>query len=344
MTIIEERRGNTTILKLQGRLDTASVHDADQSLTATIDKGARQLVLDMSGLEYVSSAGLRLLLTTAKRLQQSQGRMVLAAPSDQAGQILEMAGFSNIISVFAATDEAVGSFEPVAALAAAADDRMKPLGFAEEIFLLALDEKQGTVRSMPGFTLDYVLAGALLMDLALLDRIDSDLSVLTVTSSKRTGDPLLDDTILEFGIQDPKTPQPISFWLNALAERSGYIQKRVLDGLVRKGILKEEDRRILWVFAVRRYPIADNRDVKEVRTRLRELILGDELPDPRDVVLISLGMACHLLEDLFTSEEYERVAPRIAALARLDLIGQAMTKAISDIDQSIAQAIVAMGQ
>lgn len=340
MTIREELRGSTTIFKPQGRLDTTTAQGAATSLAGYIDTGIRELVLDMSGLEYVSSAGLRALLTAAKRMQQAKGKFVLAAPSAQAAQVLEMAGFSSIIPVFASVDKAVASFmpEPAAAPAGAT----QPLVCAEEIYLLALDEKQGSVRSLPGFTLDYALAGALLMDLALLDRIEADQSVLKLSSTVRTGDSLLDDAMLEFGVQDPKKPQPVSFWLNALAERSRFIQKRVLEGLIRKGILAEKDKKVLWVFSVRRYPVADNREVQEVRVRLRDLIMSEELPDPRDVALINLGRACHLLEGLFTPEEFQRVSPRIAALARLDLIGQAMTTAISEIEHTIAEAMVAM--
>ena len=73
-----------------------------------------------------------------------------------------------------------------------------------------------------------------------------------------------------------------------------------------------------------------------MRTRLRELILGNDIPDPRDVVLISLGKACRLLDDLFTPEEKKRVRTRIAALARLDLIGDELAKSIHEIERSLA--------
>jgi hypothetical protein len=114
------------------------------------------------------------------------------------------------------------------------------------------------------------------------------------------------------------------------------MEERVLDQLIRKGILKQENRRILWVFEIHRYPLIDDREVKEVRTRLRELILGDDIPDPRDVVLISLGNACRLLDDLFIPEEKKRVRTRIAALARLELIGGELAKSIHEIERSLA--------
>jgi len=71
----------------------------------------------------------------------------------------------------------------------------------------------------------------------------------------------------------------------------------------------------------------------------RELILSDDIPDPREVVLINLGNACRLLDDLFTPAEYEQVRSRITALARLDLIGQEMAKSIREIERTMAIAM-----
>ncbi|OGV72372.1 MAG: hypothetical protein A3K19_23480 [Lentisphaerae bacterium RIFOXYB12_FULL_65_16] len=205
------------------------------------------------------------------------------------------------------------------------------------MYLLALDDAQGVLKPMPVSALDYALAGALLMELALGDRIDTDLTSLKVTSTTPTGDPLLDETLRE--LQQKPEPQPTSFWLEQLAAPAKRIPERVLARLVQNGILKQEDRRVLWVFEVRRYPLVDDREVKEVRTRLRELILGTDIPDPRDIVLLNLGNACRLLDDLFAPKEYERVRPRIAALARLDLIGREMSQALREIERTMAMAM-----
>ncbi len=68
------------------------------------------------------------------------------------------------------------------------------ISFAEEIFLLALDDKQGIIKPLPVSALDYALAGALLMDLALQDGRDTDLTSLGGTNTKPTCDPSLYDT------------------------------------------------------------------------------------------------------------------------------------------------------
>jgi Golgi phosphoprotein 3 len=247
------------------------------------------------------------------------------------------------------------------------------LSFAEEIFLLALDDREGSIKPLPVSALEYALPGALLMELAFLNRIDIDLKCLEVVNTEPIENALLDDVLRQIeskseaprgkprGIfaepceaKDAIPPcgkpqgllakkgeaQPTSYWLSFFAGQAKQIQERILAQLVAKGILKTEDKKILWVFKTRRYPMIDNREIKEVTARLRELILGDEIPSPREAVLVSLVDACRLFDDLFSAEEYERVQPRIKALAKLDLIGQEITKSIREIAQAMALAMM----
>lgn len=336
MTINQRKEGNATILELHGRLDANSAQEAEQRLLTLIDGGALQIVLDLSGLEYISSAGLRVFLSVAKRIRHAGGKLALVSPAPQVAQILDVAGFANILPITAMVSEAVSICATPAAVETPEPVKMTDikLTVAEEIYLLALDDVRGVIKTLPDFTLEYSLASALLMELELCDRIDTDLTTLKVTSSAPTGEPLLDDTLLE--LQKKTELQTTSFWLERLTSREKHIEERVLAQLIRKGILKQENRRILWVFEIHRYPLMDDREVKEVKMRLRELILGNDIPDARDAVLISLGNTCRLLEDLFTKEEKERIHSRIAALARLDLVGYALTNSISEIERKIA--------
>lgn len=212
------------------------------------------------------------------------------------------------------------------------------LTFAEEIFLLALDDREGSIKPLPVSALEYALPGALLMELAFLNRVDIDLKSLRGVNREPTGNALLDDVLRQ--IESKSDAQTTSFWLSFFAGQAKQIQEHILAQLTAKGILKTEDKKILWVFKTRRYPMIDNREIKEVKTRLRDLILSDEIPNPREAVLVSLTHACRLFDDLFSEEEYERVQPRIKALAKLDLIGQEVTKSIREIAQAMALAMM----
>ena len=203
------------------------------------------------------------------------------------------------------------------------------LTFAEELLLLALDDKKGVIKPLPCHSMRFALAGALLMELAFADRIDTDPDTLKVVNTNPTGDPLLDETLER--LQKADSQKNTEYWLNELSWNTRDLQERTLKQLVDKGVLKVEDRKVLWVFASRRYPLINDREVREVRDRLRELILKRDLPDPRDAVLISLVLACSLFDEIFTREELERTMPWITKLAKLDLIGREVNQSIHKI-------------
>ena len=202
------------------------------------------------------------------------------------------------------------------------------LGFVEEIVLLQLDER-GRLIELPLSAADVVLAGAALMELALRNKVDTDLNRFFVVDREPTGDAILDDALgaLVASGGDLTTGAAIErITLNARHYRDIALRR-----LVEKGVLREEEGRCLWVFHTRRYPVIDNTEQREVRARLRQLILTDEIPDPRDVVLLCLIDACGLLGLVLSLDEIASRRTRIEQLTRLDLIGQAMTKAVGEI-------------
>ena len=107
MNISESKQGNVTILKAEGKLDSMSSPELDKRLASMVESGTRKIVLDLSNLDYVSSAGLRVFLSAAKRLKQAQGKLELANLSAQVKQIFDIAGFETILPVFKTVNDAV---------------------------------------------------------------------------------------------------------------------------------------------------------------------------------------------------------------------------------------------
>ncbi len=107
MQISSNVRDDNTIVSIAGRLDSGTSAEAEKQLLALVERGARKIVLDCAGLEYVSSAGLRVMLAVAKRMGGLQGRLTLAAPAAQVREILDIAGFGDILPVFATVEEAL---------------------------------------------------------------------------------------------------------------------------------------------------------------------------------------------------------------------------------------------
>jgi hypothetical protein len=203
------------------------------------------------------------------------------------------------------------------------------LSFVEEITLLMLDDAKGEFVDMPVAAFSTVVAGAALMDLAMHNRIDTDLEKLIVVDRAPTGDAILDDALGQ--VAEIGATLPLMEAIDKIGLHAGRYTAEALQRLVGHGILREENGRHLWVFRTRRYPMIDDREEREVKARLRQILLTDEIPDPRDVVLICLIDACKLFGLLLDDAEIEATAARVEQLRKMDLIGQAVAKAVADI-------------
>ena len=205
---------------------------------------------------------------------------------------------------------------------------MAQLRFAEEIMLLLLHDANGKFVRVPGWQLGYALAGGVLMDLALEGRIDTDRWKLFVTNSAPLDDPLLDPTLAAI-VASPERNAP-RHWVEAVSKGAAAIRQGALDRLVARGILERRRDALLWVFGSRRYPLVDGAAEREVKLRVLDVLLGDDIPDPRDVVIICLAHACGLFPLLLDKAQLAQAFPRIEQVRKLDLIGQAVTAAVAD--------------
>jgi golgi phosphoprotein 3 len=214
------------------------------------------------------------------------------------------------------------------------------LSFPEEIALLLLDEANGDFVELPDAVFAIVMSGAALMDLALRNRIDADLQTMTVVDPTPVGDDILDDALASLGKKG--TDLGIVDALYDVAARAEEYRARALKRLVTRGILKEENGRHWWVFRTRRYPVIGDSEQQEVRALLRRLLRSDDIPDPRDVVLVCLIDACALAGFVLGAAELDATAPRVEQLRKMDLIGQAVTKAASETEAIIKFAATTM--
>lgn len=214
------------------------------------------------------------------------------------------------------------------------------LRFSEEIVLLALDDKSGKLRPLPDRALDLAVAGALLMELAFKNRIDTDDHSLQVLDRSPTGDALL-DAVLERLPQDDNLT--IRHGLSRVATDAEDLRDMIFKDLIAKGILKREEHRLFFVLKERCYPVIDDTEEKEVVARIRDVVIQNTIPDPKDVVLICLMDACDLSSVVFTDNELEHYRDRIRDVARMDFIGQALARAIQEIQEAILETITYMG-
>jgi anti-anti-sigma factor len=97
MQISVTSNGRVSIFSIAGRLDSVSCAELEQRVDAWLAQGEPWLVMDLQDLGYISSAGLRIVLTTAKKIQARNGSFCLARPQAAVGEVLEVSGFSTII-------------------------------------------------------------------------------------------------------------------------------------------------------------------------------------------------------------------------------------------------------
>ena len=95
----------------------------------------------------------------------------------------------------------------------------------------------------------------------------------------------------------------------------------------------------MLVFHERRYPIIDNKAVQEVKLRIMGVLFSDEIPDVRDIVIISLADACGIFGGILSGRELEGAGQRIAQVRKMDLIGREVSKAVRDTQLSLATAM-----
>ena len=112
--IQQEQQGATRILALSGRLDTDTSADVELTLQDLLAAGERNFLIDLTGIGYVSSAGLRVLLATAKQLEGGKGSLRLCGLNPSVKQVFDVAGFSKLFALF--PDRAAALGEPTKAV------------------------------------------------------------------------------------------------------------------------------------------------------------------------------------------------------------------------------------
>ena len=169
-----------------------------------------------------------------------------------------------------------------------------PLTLLEEFLLLALDDQTGELHPLPPSALNCAIAGAILMDLTLRNRIDNDLHDMFTVDPTPTDDDILDPVLQVMSLAPVLTPHPIAYWLRLLADEGDSYREKALHRLEQRGIIRRQNFKILWVFGKRRYPLVDEQEVREVKLRILGVVLGNDTPAPHDVMLTGLAEACGL--------------------------------------------------
>ncbi len=107
MEISTEQKDSTTVVRMSGNLDTNTSVPAHEKLDALIEDGKTHLLVNLRHVGFVSSAGLRILLATAKRLNGTDGSLKISNLNETVNEVFEISGFNSILNVFVTEEDAL---------------------------------------------------------------------------------------------------------------------------------------------------------------------------------------------------------------------------------------------
>ncbi|MFC1764243.1 GPP34 family phosphoprotein [Planctomycetota bacterium] len=210
----------------------------------------------------------------------------------------------------------------------------------EEVLLLALRDDKGTIAT--GAMLEYTLAGSLLAELLLEERIRIDTTtkrkLVEVVSPTPLGRPLLDESLER--LISAKRRAGIQTWVSRLAGIK-KLKHRAVRRLCELNILQQAEDKVLWVFPRIIYPEVDHTPEAQLIERLRQTIFSQTQDlDPRTVVLVSLAQGASLLPNVFEKSDLKLYKHRLQAIAKGDLVGQATKEVMEGVQAAIMVACI----
>jgi anti-sigma B factor antagonist len=109
MDLREEKVGAVTVVEVKGRVDSTTAPALGERLTASLAAPKVRVLLDLSRLEYISSAGFRILLLAAKRADEAGSRLVLCGVSGKVRQLFDLGGFIDLFTIVGSRDEGIAA-------------------------------------------------------------------------------------------------------------------------------------------------------------------------------------------------------------------------------------------
>ncbi len=211
-----------------------------------------------------------------------------------------------------------------------------PLNIPQEFITMILNEKAGYFHQVEGWTLNCATIGAVLADLSLKSRIDSDEKTIFLLDSTKTGDEVLDLCLAEIASNpDPQEPR---YWIERLAVHSENIINTTLKHLVQLGIMTHHEGGFYttnhcdWYAEFQQYPKSETVG-QYINSRIEKVVFTDIIPHPRDSLIIGLLNACGITRLIFDEldEEQDRRIELICKIEKLNRV----------ISQKVKQVVVA---
>ena len=205
----------------------------------------------------------------------------------------------------------------------------QPLSLPDELILMLLNEQNGYFHQVPGWKLNCAVVGAVLAELSLLSRIDTDMESLILVDQTETGNPALDPILRQ--IANEPVQRNAQYWIERLVVHAESVIDLTLDRLVELKILEYHDGEF-WTLAPIKWhtdtygnSLEDTAD-EFIKTRITKVLFFDAIPDPRDIIIVCLVNTCDVFRFMFEIDD--EAEERIKYICQMDLIGRSIADAV----------------
>lgn len=209
---------------------------------------------------------------------------------------------------------------------------MTRLTLAEEVMLLSLDDESGAAKEKAGA--EWALAGAVLVELVLAGRVTVQGDTAEIVDDTPLGVPHLDTALAAIAEKGP------SLKVRSCLERSRKdVANATTGSLVERGLIRKEQKKVLGLFPVTRYPEADGSAEVELRQRLTAVVVDGADPGERTAALVALLHGARLQKPAFPDGDRRAVDARMEEIAQGQWVQPAVRRAIDEA-QAVIMAIV----
>src|SRR5262249_14586279 len=213
---------------------------------------------------------------------------------------------------------------------------------AEDVLLLLVDDATGRFL-VDSTRLDNVLAGAVLVELATIERLGFPpegsgvrRGRIVVVNSTPPGDPVLDRVLATVAASRPVKPEKL------IAKLRKRLRATLLERLTEAGVLRRSTRKVMGILPRTVWPTVDSGHRRELRARLQDVLVAGATPDGRTAALVSLLVAVNAAHKVVDGDK-KAVKARAKDIAAGDWAGAAVKKAIDAVNATIAVVIIAAG-
>lgn len=212
------------------------------------------------------------------------------------------------------------------------------LSLIDQLTLLSLDDESGSFIA-DSTTYSYSLAGAILLELSLHNRIEViHKNKVLVKDKLNTGDALLDEYL--HLMAQSKKEKTIQDWIEIIAEHADKVKQHTIDKLIKEDILTQKEEKILWVFTVHKYPAQNSEPEDTLKQRLNRIIENNEPAQLNDIMLLSLVDTCELYNEIFGKEKAKEYQKRLKVLIKDVEISAIMNQTVKEVHEAMQAALL----